>query len=133
MTEKFHFLQTVFQKLPFFGSFSTKISTDLFTQTRAITWRGNDKTGEGDSDTKPTILENLQNTEFWSEWLAKVKLDTYAILRFTKVKERKCNKQYYWSYNLIFIHNIIFIKTIITTVCLHLKYCWKIKAEFLGL
>ena len=30
--------------------------------------------------------------ELWSGWLAKVKLDIYATLRFTWVKERKCKK-----------------------------------------
>ena len=39
----------------FFGSFSTKISIDLFTQTRAITWRGNDKLA------RVTQIQDLQS------------------------------------------------------------------------
>lgn len=47
--------------------------------------------GKGDSYKTTTILENLLNTEFWSGWLAKVKLDTYAILGFTGEKETARN------------------------------------------
>ena len=47
-------------------------------------------------------------------------------------EERKLQETILSSYNLILVHGTIVAKTVITTVCLHLKY-WKIKPEFLGL
>ena len=66
---------------------------NLYTQIRANTWWNNDK--DNDWDSKPIILENLQqNMEFWSGWLGKVKLGIYiyATLRFIQVKERNLEK-----------------------------------------
>lgn len=126
ITQKLHFLKTISKVKPL-GLFSSKILLDLYTGTRATTWWGNDKVERTIQIQKPVIPENLENKEFWSGWLAKVKLDIYATLRFTHMKERICKKQYYWSYSTVFT------KTISTVVCPHLEYCWKIKTEFMGL
>ena len=61
-----------------------------------------------------------------------MKLDIYATLRFTWVKERNCKKQYYQSYNLILVHGTIFTKTIKTKTVSTSEILLKTKTRVCG-